>query len=624
MRVFMNKRCRPGWKSLVLLSILAMALSACSKDGGASSAITSPPTSAAPNKTVEEVSASSRDANSVSLDLRLLIIAETGNEPNAVAWTSMLDEMGTPYDVIVAAGDTLTPDRLAVGQRAMYNGVVVISQSAWDDLDDDEKGAIISFEETFSVRHITAYVYPNQSWGFEEALSDPSGPMDGLVATVTPEGTTALPGTADTLPIDNQAWVYLAKAQDVTPLLTGPQDSTLLGVRTYDDGREEMIGTFDSSEVSEHAEVLIPAMLSWVTKGVHLGFKRNYLSLHFDDILLPNHRWDPATHETNTESDIPIRMTPEDAQFAADWSGQTGVLLDFVFNGYGTELWVAETGSDPLLPALLAIKDKFRWINHTYSHLNLDNATPEQLDQEIAKNITFARDQGIPILETELVTGEHSGLRNPGLPQALADNDILVVASDHSIAGEPSQLIGNSRTVPRWPMNLYYDVGTRDEQLDEFNYRYSGDGCVSECFEEPFSFDEYADWEADRILRILISGNPDPHYLHQSNLAEDRVFFDVFDRVLARYQEMTSLPIAQPEFTATADIRSDQFEWAAQLEAGNVEAFLQNGQVNLVNAANKELRVPITGVEGLEQYGTQVSGFADTQGNAVTPIKVAS
>lgn len=623
MRVFMNKRCRPGRMCLLLFSILALAFTACSKDSNKGSTITSPPTSAAPNKTVEEVSAGSRDANTPSLDLRLLIIAETGSEPNVVAWQSMLETMGTPYDVVVAAAENLTPDRLAKGKRALYNGVVVISQKAWEALDQNEQGAIISFEQTFGVRHVTAYVYPNPSWGFEEAL-DPSGPMDDLVAAVTPEGKAALPGTTDTLPIDDQAWVYLAVAQDVTPLLTGPQNSTLMGVRTYDDGREELIGTFDSSEVSEHAEVLIPAMLSWVTKGVHLGFKRNYLALHVDDILLPNHRWDPATKQTNTQTDTPIRMTPEDAEAAAAWSAKTGIVFDFVYNGYGTELATQQNGNDPLLTTLLADKDKFRWINHTYSHLNLDNATAEQLDEEIAKNITFADENGIPIVKTELVTGEHSGLRNPNLPQALAKNNIAITASDHSVAGEPSQLLGNTWTVPRWPMNMYYDTGTREEQLDEFNNRYAGGSCVSECFEEPFSYEQYADWEADRILRILMSGNPDPHYLHQSNLAEDRVFYDVFDRVLERYKALTSLPIAQPDYSAIADIRAANADWANQLESGNVEAFVQNGQIVFVNAANKELRMPVTGAQGLDQYGAEISGFVDTKGNTATPVKVVS
>ena len=40
-------------------------------------------------------------------------------------------------------------------------------------------------------------------------------------------------------------------------------------------------------------------MLNWVTRGVFLGYQRNYLELQVDDLFLGDDAWDPATHTTD-------------------------------------------------------------------------------------------------------------------------------------------------------------------------------------------------------------------------------------------------------------------------------------------------------------------------------------
>src|SRR5690606_30839563 len=121
--------------------------------------------------------------------------------------------------------------------------------------------------------------------------------------------------------------------------------------------------------------------------------------------------------------------------------------------------------------AFLANKNAFRWINHTYSHPNLDFASGATLVSEIATNTAWGQAAGLPMDPAELVTGEHSGLHNPAMPQALTATGIRWTASDNSREPLP-YTIGPATTVPRYPSNVYYNVGTQAELLDEYNFIY--------------------------------------------------------------------------------------------------------------------------------------------------------
>ena len=77
------------------------------------------------------------------------------------------------------------------------------------------------------------------------------------------------------------------------------------------------------------------------------------------------------------------------------------------------------SATDPMADALLANRSRFRWINHTFTHLNLD-ALPgtgaSSLTSEIGDNIACGQANALPFDPEELVTGEHSGLHNAAMP----------------------------------------------------------------------------------------------------------------------------------------------------------------------------------------------------------------
>ncbi|QKV91055.1 hypothetical protein HUT19_04295 [Streptomyces sp. NA02950] len=78
---------------------------------------------------------------------------------------------------------------------------------------------------------------------------------------------------------------------------------------------------------------------------------------------------------------------------------------------------------------------------------------------------------------TELITGEHSGLKtlpqqpsdHPNPPSALTLTGVTSLASDASREQE-QRTLGPATTVPRHPMNIFYNAGRAAEQVDEDNW----------------------------------------------------------------------------------------------------------------------------------------------------------
>ncbi|HMJ33394.1 MAG TPA: hypothetical protein VK501_05730 [Baekduia sp.] len=177
-------------------------------------------------------------------------------------------------------------------------------------------------------------------------------------------------------------------------------------------------------------QLLRHGMLNWVTRGVFLGFQRNYLEIQADDLFLPDDAWDPATHTTNYGPGTASRMTAADVRQAMTWSKAHNVRLDFAFNGGGSQLWLDEVNSDadpannatadPLVTALQdpTVRNAFGFINHTFDHPNIDCSTAPFITKEIADNVAWGTAHALPLDRAEVITGEHSGLANsrPGNP----------------------------------------------------------------------------------------------------------------------------------------------------------------------------------------------------------------
>jgi hypothetical protein len=385
------------------------------------------------------VASSAQIAPGQRVDLKVLLLSADGTEPGFGAWKAALDREGVPYTAIVAdTAPPLTAAQLSDGDHAFYQAVILASGdlvhpvanpngtiSYLSALADTEWAALTAFERTFGIRQLSDFTAPAPGHGLVAA----GGAMqDGALGTLTATGRLAFPALKGAIPIANddpaagEAFGYVGtpvNPADWQTLVAAPGGGAYLGIYTHpDDGREEMVMTVASNQFQSHNQLLRHGMLNWVTRGVYLGYERNYLELDVDDVFLGDDRWDPVANVTDYDPDHAIRMAPADVASAVAWQNRTGLRMNMVYNMGGVV-----PGGDALLQAFQGVKSQFRWINHTLEHPNLDcttaTYTAAQLTQNQARFNQFLA--GAPNDPSEAVTGEHSGIANtrPGNPGTL-------------------------------------------------------------------------------------------------------------------------------------------------------------------------------------------------------------
>lgn len=577
----------------------------------------------------------------------------------------------TRLELNAANRGTINSDYLvsvdANGVHAKFMGVVSPNEAPAQ-LSAAERSELFQYEETFNVRQVNSYTWAHPEVGLNYAANPGYiGQVDGMVAAVTDAGRNGpfryLRGSLtldDISPVVQESYGYLAvplpedASNKYTPLLTAPIPGTdatgsLIGVYEHQ-GREQMVITFASNGSQQHWKTLSHGVVSWLTRGISLSYQRNYFGVQIDDVLLPDSLWsidgnctigdgcDPVEYPEDAPG-ATARMTPTDVDRLVNWQRNKQLHLDLVYNGFGaTEHRQENGGADPLEDALLTNKQEFRWVNHTWSHPYLGcvqdfSVAPWQcatdalgatqyvgystVRGEISKNHNYSKVNALPnYSRKELVTGEHSGLKsapqmsvdNPNLAPALDSTRIRWIASDASReAGVRS--VGGATTVPRYPMNIFYNTATKAEAVDEYNWIYTSaaDGGSGLCETHPDTmtcinpldldsgFDSYiAEIESRIALGHLLGNDPRPHYAHQSNLAAEGILYPVLDRIVDGYRSTfaDNSPVMNPTLTEAGEELVRQRDWAAQQT--QVSATIKGNQVTLHNSGSTVLTIPLT------------------------------
>lgn len=396
--------------------------------------------------------ANASDQPGQRVDLKVLLLSADGTESGLAAWQAALDREGVPYDARVSYNGqakvaTLTDDVLAdygTG-HAKYQAVILVTGDLGHNVDngngttsylsaltDAEWAALAKFERTFGIRRLSDFTAPSPTHG----LNVVGGiSQDGRAGTLTDAGKAAFPYLKGPIPIadDDPAAPNEAFGYEGTPvnaatwqtLVAAPTaGAAYLGIYTHpEDGREEMVMTLASNQYQSHNQALRHGMLTWVTRGVFLGYQRAYLGLDVDDIFLPDDKWNPVTNTTDYTPEAAIRMAPADVDAAIAWQNRTGLRLNMVYNMGGVDEFGGGAANDELLTKFRTVKNQFRWINHTLQHPNLDCTTEQFTRNQLTQNQQQFDALLGPVSPglndpTEAITGEHSGLANvrPGNP----------------------------------------------------------------------------------------------------------------------------------------------------------------------------------------------------------------
>jgi hypothetical protein len=597
------------------------------------------------------------------VNLKVLVVGPSANQADFLAWQAVLRREGVPFDARTTG--QVSAGLLSSGNTANYQAVIVTTGAPFGSL-----ATLNQFEATFGIRQLTITgdtFNPAVSRGLN-GVAVPPGFTDqsGQTGQLTASGLQAFPYLKGPVPMDPLSFGFsaLTVPTTFTTLVSGPSGGAYLGIYTDPiDLRQEMVFTVSSNENQIENMLLRHGMVSWVTRGVYLGTQRNYFTVNVDDLFLPDGKWDPATHSTPIEDNaagcavaspplncIELRMTPSDVTDAIAFQNANGFKFDFMFNGVGLQ---EEGAPAPTGTALLANRAAFRWVNHTFQHINLDSVGAGTINNEIDQNKTFAANNGITIDPTELVTGEHSGLGsypgrpplNPFMANSLSTKTppIAWVADDNSTQPNQRQ-IGSALTVPRYPSNVYYNVATRADQLDEYNWVYVATptgSCAAprtDCRATPATWTDYVNSEVGIMFRHVMGNDPKPHYVHQPNLMQNGVAQGilygadgqgVLNALFARYNTYFNVPLAQPTFGESGRLIRKANVFAGLWASNAVNAYLQDGKVHIVNNTGGAVEVPLTGTTVGELYGgAQRSGWVtvnpgDTVFTPADPFSVA-
>jgi hypothetical protein len=192
--------------------------------------------------------------------------------------------------------------------------------------------------------------------------------------------------------------------------------------------------------------------------------------------------------------------------------------------------------------------------------------------------------------------------------------------------------VGAALGIPRHPINVFYNVSTKAEEIDEYNWIYTSraNGGSGLCENNPATtciapLDPVTGWDTYILplqIRIATSyvlrNDPRVFYVHQANLTDDRLAYPLIEGVLSQYRNTyaANAPLVNDTFSATAGGLNQQQIWAQKLSEGSVTGYVQANTITLLGPSGT--RVPITAPDSTllgsvlfgNSYGGDHSGYA--------------
>ena len=366
------------------------------------------------------------------IGMRVLMIttstdASTGDGAAYADWSNTLNREGVPFDTVVTSSQGLPALSSTASdgtQIANYEGVIVAGSSL-EGMSPAEWATLQTFEQQFSVRQLTANAVPGPDYG----LNTPANGGDSLLPSstllsLTTDGQAAFP-YLNSIALDPSYPTFGAETTvasnpggTVDTLVSGPGNTTMVGIYTTPDGRQTMFQTFNMGPGYLQSELLRHGELAWLGRNTYFGDQRNYLETNIDDNFLSDDAWSTTTHSTDYNPADALREVPADVTAADTWSKSKGFRIDMLFNGGGS------TAGDPLVPAFKADKGDFGWINHTWDHPNIDQgcANAAYIESELKQNTSWATTTARPCHRhgragyAEPGGGRHRGALRAGQP----------------------------------------------------------------------------------------------------------------------------------------------------------------------------------------------------------------
>lgn len=597
------------------------------------------------------------------VDMRALVLHKSGDDAGGVynMIEAYLEILGIPYDVIDAGlpapnGSLEESDLWDGVNHGHYQAIFITTSDVWATyLDAAERSLIEAYERAFGVRQVTLYVFPNAvEYGINFVNVAPL-PLDAMLSSA---GQVVFDYLRSDATVSFSEYGYQAQPAsgvDFTTLFWDTMGNTLLGVFRPADGREHMVVTMSSyypatPPASIHARLLPYGMINWAMGGVFLGERHLYFVPQPDDVLGWGDRWDPVNH--TYIYDIGYRNEPADLDNLVTWmaafktsepnAAEMRIEMPFnaeeSFEGSPPEV---DSGGTPVPGTLTAkaveLEGQFTWLNHTYSHADLDSATLATCTNEISRNNAAAATLGFSDYSlATLLTGDYSGMGRTSPPttpnQNLADaayalgvRYMLVNESDPLFknpspnAGIPHPLKPAILEVPRYANNIFYAASTPEQETDLYNWIYcngyqTNPDPANRCYDYAYIIDSVS----NQALGFMLDFSINPTMFHMNNLDNygdgDTLMTDFIEALYAKYNAYydDDVPVLSLRTQNIGERMWDRMSYDASGARGELRC---GGEVTLM--ADNAAPVPVTGVS----YGSAVETYA---GQPISTIDVAA
>jgi len=176
---------------------------------------------------------------------------------------------------------------------------------------------------------------------------------------------------------------------------------------------------------------------------------------------------------------------------------------------------------------------------------------------------------------------------------------------------------GTATAIPRYPTNIYYNVATQAQEVDEYNTLYEsapGGRCtpipnVTTCNASgnALTFPQVVASIDQGMFQHMMGNDPRPSYFHQTNMMSqttgganaqgDGLFYSTLNPLLAEYNAYfaSNAPFVQLTMAQIGQLLSDQAAWAtanASQVTGTIQGFGRAGYHLAVVAAISQLPPP--------------------------------
>jgi len=536
--------------------------------------------------------------------LRQLVIATDRNDFQLPAWTTVMDRIGTPYDILFARhhgltmGNLVRPDGIGRYNAILLTSTALLYQSASgyvSAFDSAEWQTLWEYERIFHVRQVALNASPRtdpEDYCLRPRSEGAVG-ADPVLAGLTRTGRQFFDylNPAIRIPI-SQTYVYrtsLAGDCNAQPLLE--LNSNVLGVlSTSPDGRERAALTFVLGAAQPVADLLGYGLFRWATHGVFVGEERHWLNVDVDD-WFNTAVHGPASKVTGIfrlSGPEALAVSQEQADLRRRYPLAAGFTLNIAYNGSRIDPAAPDRCStrdtpDALTSYSRCLRYDFRWISHTLTHPQMNFTPYSENYREIRDNLYAAGSIGLPTPVSVFKPPEYSGLgvynpdprslgpptdfglvaSNKALLKAASDLGVKYVIGDLSFASHQPRCFNcgiyhplqpDLLLVPDWPTNIAFEATTPQEQVSRYNSLYGVHGTQQRG--RDLSYAEYVDAEANLALSHVMSGSVYSHTVHQTNLhqyAPGRcLVFDWLDAVVAKYSAYYTVPLENPDWVTLA------------------------------------------------------------------------